>query len=102
MAKKTPKKPATVETPASRNDDLGSAVYGLAKEIKGAGDSVAEELRPLYHIEVIADNLGTLASALDGLAHATAMSVIAQYGSNEDRAVVVAYLKRWFVEEFRD
>jgi len=67
---------------------------GLAKEI-------AEVLRPLYHIEEIADNLGTLASALDGLTHATAMSVIAQYGSNEDRGAAVNYLKRWF-DELRD
>ena len=62
---------------------------------------VAEELRPLYHLESAADNLGELASALGSLANATAMSVIAQNGTQEDRATAVAYLKRWF-EEFKD
>ncbi len=98
MTKKTPKKPNSGKAPASSDDDLGTAVYGLAKAV----ESVAEELRPLYHIEQIADNLGALAPELDGLAKATAMSVIAQHGSNEDRAAAVSYLKRWFHDEFRN
>lgn len=91
----------TKKTPASSND-LGVAVAGLAKEIAAAIDGVAEKLHDLYHTEQIADNLGDLASALHGLANATAMSVIAQHGLPEDHAKAIAYLKRWFHDEFRD
>ncbi len=91
MAKKTPKKTNAVRIPAS-SDELGLAVTDLAKAI----ESIAEELRPLYHIEQVADNLGALAPELDGLGKVTAMSVIARYGSDEDRAAAVAYLKDWF------
>jgi hypothetical protein len=88
----------TGKTPS--DDDFGSAAYGLAKAIEGAGESVAGKLHDLYHIEQIADHLGNLGSALNGLANATALSVIAQYGSTEDRAEAVSHLKSWF-EEFR-
>jgi len=52
-------------------------------------------------IESVSDNVGELASALRDLANATAMSVIAKSGTDEDRMVAIAYLKRWFVE-FRE
>ncbi len=98
MAERTPKKPKAVK-PAN-NGDLGRAVFGLAKEVAGGLESIAEELRRLRYVEDAADSLSELASALHGLANATALSVVAQYGSNEDRAAVVDKLKRWF-EEFR-
>jgi hypothetical protein len=84
-------------TPRNTDDDTGTALHGLAKEVSG----VAEELRTLYHIESLSDHVGELASALHNLANATAMSVIAKSGTDEDRAVAVAYLKRWF-EDFRE
>jgi hypothetical protein len=63
--------------------------------VKGL-DDLTYNLQPLYHIESLADNVGELASALHGLANATAMSVIAKNGTQDDRAVAVEYLKRWF------
>jgi hypothetical protein len=93
MAKMS-KKPTAVTTSASSEDDVGRAVYGLAKEVAGAADGIADKLEPLYHI-------GDLALALYRLANATAFSVIARYGSDEDRATVVKEMKEWF-EEFRD
>jgi hypothetical protein len=82
--------------PANAGDDTGIALHGLAKEIGG----VAEELRTLYHLESVSEHMGQLASALTALANATAMSVIARSGTDDDRSVAVAYLKRWF-EDFR-
>jgi hypothetical protein len=102
VTKKTAEELNIEEVSTGSNGDLGTAVYGLAKEIAAAVDSIAEELRPLYRVAEIADNLGELASALHGLANARGMSVIAQYGNDEDRAKAVAYLKRWFHEDFRD
>lgn len=66
----------------------------------GAG-AIAEELRPLYQLETVADNLGEIASALHTLAHATALRVIAEHGSDRDRKAMVENLKTWF-EEFRE
>ncbi len=92
MSTKSKLVPSKNETPPKTVKE----VDGLAKAV----ESVADELRPLYHLEPVADHIGSLASALNTLANATAMSVIAKNGTEEDRAVVVAYLKNWF-EEFR-
>ena len=73
-------------------DNTSSAIGALAMAVS----DVSKEVRPLYHIESVADHIGELASALDSLAKATAMSVIAKNGSEEDRAIAVAHLKRWF------
>jgi len=86
--RKTTKKAKSEKT----DSDIGVGVHALAQPIEGIG----EELRPLYHLEVVADNLGTLSSALDGLANATALAAIAQYGSTEDRTAAVARLKERF------
>ena len=59
-------------------------------------DPVADALQPLYHLEDLADNLELLARRLDGLASAVALHVIAQYGSQAERAKAVAHLKSWF------
>jgi hypothetical protein len=92
------KKPSLAVVPASTAaNDTSSAIGALA----GAVSDISEEVRPLYHTESIADHIGELASALDSLAKATAMSVIAKNGSKEDRAIAVAHLKRWF-EEFSE
>lgn len=91
---KTVKKDAKKKT---ADGDMGMALVGLAEELGGVG----EELRPLHHIETMADNIAELANALHHLANATALSVIAQHGTDEDRTTVVASLKRWF-DEFRD
>jgi hypothetical protein len=94
MAKKVIKGKNTAKT-AAVADDQGAGMYGLAKAIEG----VADEIRPLYHIEQMGDYVGDLASAVNNLANATALSVIAQHGSTEDRAAVVERLKGWF-EDF--
>ena len=77
--------PTKKNSPAQEPADLAKAV-----------ESVAEELRPLYKIEETNDALGELASALHHLAHAQAMSVIAEFGSEKDRATAVEYLKRQY------
>jgi hypothetical protein len=69
----------------------------LAKEIEG----VAEELHPMYHIEQMGDYVGDVASALNGLSNTNALSMIPRYGTDEDRVVVVAILKRGY-DKFRD
>jgi hypothetical protein len=71
--------------------DLGTGLYALAKAVEGLG-----ELPASYRIEEISDSLGGISAALDRLANTTAMSVIAQYGTNEDRAAAVKHLKRRF------
>ena len=40
-----------------------------------------------------------LASAVDAIASAIAMSLIIQNGSRKDRAKAVAWLKTWFVKD---
>jgi len=63
----------------------------------------ADALGKLYHLEMLADYTGNLATALDNLAHASAMATIAKHGSDADRRNVVAYLKSWFDEyHFRE
>jgi hypothetical protein len=57
---------------------------------------IAEELGPLRHLEGAADNLGSLATALDSLADATALRVIADHGSPEDREHALEILKGRF------
>jgi hypothetical protein len=47
----------------------------------------------LRHLETIADNLGDLSTALVSLADASAMRVIAEHGSDNDRKAVVDLLK---------
>jgi hypothetical protein len=70
-----------------------------ANEDASALHEVAKELRPLYQIETLSENIGEIASALHSLAKATAMSVIAEHGNDDERAKAVECLKRWF-EEF--
>lgn len=84
-----------------KESDYNPNIYGLAKELSASLDGIAEELRPFFHVEQVADNLGSIASSLDGLAKAMAMQVIAQGGNAEDRAKAVEYLKGWF-EEFKE
>ena len=97
----TPKKSNLVVAPKpAAMDDIGSAIGALASAVSG----ISDELRPFYHIEPLADNvahLSDVAAALGNLANATAMSIIAKNGTDEDRAIAVAYLKGWF-EEFKE
>jgi hypothetical protein len=97
-----PKKTNVARMPKSTsNDSTARALYGFAKELSASLDGIAEELKPHYHIEEVADNLHSIASALNGLAKAMAMQTIAQNGSDEDRSKAVTYLKGWF-EDFRE
>jgi hypothetical protein len=87
--KSAPKQRTSTDDPVS---DIGVALGELAK----ATYDVASELRPLYHLDTINDNLANLATATDEVASAIAASVIAQYGSEDDRARIVKHLKGWF------
>jgi hypothetical protein len=91
-----PSKTNVPPVPRNTGDDVGMALHGLAKEL----GAVAEELHPLCHVESMSDHIGSLAAAVSDLARATAMSVIAKRGTDEDRAVAIEYLKGWF-DEFR-
>ena len=77
-------------------DDIGVAIGSVAQAI----DRI-DGLDKLYHLETLADNVGGLEGPLHSLAEAVAMSVIARYGDDDDRAKAVAHLKRWF-DDFRD
>jgi len=69
---------------------------------KDAGSiaDIAAELGALYKLEAIADNLGEIASALHGVATATAMRVLVEHGSQDDREIALVHLKAQF-EAFR-
>jgi NTP pyrophosphatase (non-canonical NTP hydrolase) len=95
MAKMS-KKTGVPKAPKDKGGDLGLVLYGLAKEV----GEVAHQLRDLYHLDSMSDHVGELASAFSSLADATAMSVIANSGTQEDRETAVKYLKQRF-EEFR-
>jgi hypothetical protein len=45
---------------------------------------------------MIADNLGSLANALEGVSKTAAIAVIVEHGTQEDRDEAVKYLKGWF------
>jgi hypothetical protein len=57
----------------------------------------SDELGDLRHLEILADNIGSLSSELDAIGKALAAHVIATHGSEEDRAAVIEYLKGWFL-----
>jgi len=84
-----PKKTKATPKPSEASDDLGSGFLALATAV----DGIAEELRPLYKIEDLNDNLAGIASSIHDLANATKLSLIAKHGSDGDRARVVAWLK---------
>lgn len=88
MAKKSTAKKAAKKS----SDDQGMALHGLAKEVGG----IAEELGNLYKLETIGDNLAEIASALSHLANATALAIIAENGTDEERAEAVRKAKGWF------
>lgn len=68
-----------------------SGFFALAKAIEGLG-----ELPASYRMEEISEQLANVATELGTIAHVSAMSVIAQHGSNADRAAAVKYLKQHF------
>jgi hypothetical protein len=97
MAKKSS---AVAELPITEAaEDIGSSIGDLAR----ATALIAEELGPLYKIEDVADQLRHLsdieavADTIKHLADVMALSTIAKNGTDEDRAAVVAKLKRSFI-----
>jgi hypothetical protein len=88
MTKKTTKPVPT----AGGNDEIGLGLHGLAKAMEGVG----EELQPLYKIEELNEALSAIASALHDQANISRMSIVAQYGTQEDREVALKYLKDHF------
>lgn len=96
LAKKMPHKTNLAIASRSEGSDTATALFGFAKELSGEIGEVAHELRHLYHMDTLSQNTGELASALAHLAEVTAFSIVARYGTDEDRALVVAKLKRRF------
>ncbi len=101
MPQKT-KKPATPKPPKTHdNGDTAAAIYGFAKELSAALEDV-RGLRGLDdQVESLAQSTQNIAFAIDKLANATALSVIANKGFSEDSEQAVRILKRWF-EEFNE
>jgi len=93
MLKKIKAAPAPKE---KGNGDVGMGLHGLGTAV----ESIADELRPLYHIEQLSENVAELAAAVHSLAQANALSVIAKNGNQADRSVALEHLKGWF-EDFR-
>ena len=89
------KVPTKKKAAGATEAEYGSALYGLAKELEGVG----KELSPLYHLEAVADNLASMATSIDALAHAQALAVIAQNGTKEERSAAVANLKRRWLDD---
>ena len=75
------------------NPSEGSGFYALAKAVEGLGEFPAS-----YRMEEMSDHLASVASELGTLARVSALSVIAQHGSDEDRASAVKYLKQHYFE----
>lgn len=64
---------------------------------------VADEVDSIkYKIEGLSESISNtgIDTSIDHLADAVALSIIAQHGNEEDRAIVVSKLETWF-EEFR-
>jgi hypothetical protein len=86
-----PAAPAASTAPAPRSGGPGT----LADIAEALGS-----LRDLYHLDEIGDMVNRLANALDRLASAAAMRVIAEHGSQDDREIALVHLKGQF-ENFR-
>ena len=74
--------------------DESLELSGLSASI----ESIAEELRPLYQIENVSDNLAEIASALSGIGRATSLAAIAKYGDAADRKEALRLMKEPFQE----
>ena len=75
--------------------DLSSAIGSVGQAIS----SVADEFDSIkYKIEEMSETIGSIRvdSSISDLADVIALSVIAKNGTDEDRALVVAKLKRRF------
>jgi NTP pyrophosphatase (non-canonical NTP hydrolase) len=94
--KKVPQKANLAIASRSEVSDTGSGLFGVAKELGSEIGEVAQELRHLSYVETLSDHTADLASALADLAEVTALSIVARHGTDEDRALVVAKLKRRF------
>lgn len=94
--------PATKKSVASISDDhdeIGRAIGAVATAL----GVIANEFPDSYKIGEIGDNLGNIAnqlSTLEWLARSIDMATIARYGEDDDRAKVVAYLKRQHHDQF--
>jgi hypothetical protein len=97
MPRAIAKKSNVARMPKSTSgDSTAQALYGFAKELSASLDGIAQELKPHYHIEEVADNLAGIATSLGDLARAVALQTIAQNGNEDDRAKAIENLKNWF------
>ncbi|MFZ0561579.1 MAG: hypothetical protein WBX02_16250 [Terriglobales bacterium] len=79
--------------------DISSAIGAVATAL----GIIANDFPDSYKISEIGDNLGNIAtqlSTLEWLARSIDMATIARFGDDDDRAKVVAYLKRQHHEQF--
>lgn len=90
-------KPSPTKSAKSKvGDDTGIGLLAIAKAI----DGLSEEFHKMYYLEMLADHLADAAVGLHDLAHATALSVIARNGTEDERRVAIEHLKHWFHEDF--
>jgi hypothetical protein len=61
---------------------------------------IADQLNHLAYLERLASHVAQINSSLENHTDVKALSIIAKYGTDEDRKTVVAKLKGWF-EEFK-
>jgi hypothetical protein len=76
--------------------DVARGVFSVAEAI----ETVSEQFGAIYQIEILADKVGEVSSAVGRLANAALLTIIAQHGNHEDRNKVVEYVKRHFDGEF--
>jgi hypothetical protein len=84
MATKAVAKSKPAATKQTTTNDSGAAALAI-KLVAESIDDLASEVRPIYHIEALSDNIGELASAMYRLANVTAYSALAAHGDKEDR-----------------
>lgn len=77
------------------NKKVGESAVTLRALGKKIGP-VAEELQPLKHLEAISAEITRIARCLSSIQDAVSLSLIAQYGSDEDRARILQYFKAQF------
>ena len=92
----TKAKAAMAPANTEESGDVGSGLYAVGKAV----ESVAEELQPLYKIEELNEALNNIAQAIYDRANLSAMGLIAQYGTDEDREIALKYLKDHFQGRF--
>lgn len=88
----------TTKTKAKKAPAVKPETHAIAEQV----EAIADSLRPLYHLNDIANHLGGISYALDRMAESAAMQIIVTHGSDADRERIVKYLKRKHHKAFED